>query len=237
MIRVTTCLILFLGFASAGLVGCYATAPLPEDSTDMKVYGNPWKARSSAPERPETQLSDSETTPTSKQRMLWAGGSAPLTAKVASAPVVLSPTGRVPRLAVMDIEDRSETLKPKILSDLTEYLRARITATGKFMVIDRSRQGKALKVIMKREKSESYKDCYSKQCQVPLGQALSADSIARASLTRIGGTYALSIEIVDLAKEATVAGAIAECAASPRKGVEERLLKVVREVATTLAGR
>ena len=137
----------------------------------------------------------------------------------------------------MDIEDRSGSLKSKILGDLTEYLRDRITATGKFLVIDRSRQGKALKTIMKKEKSESYRDCYSKQCQVPLGQALSADSIARASLTRIGGTYALSIEIVDLAKEATVAGAIAECPVSPRKGVEERLLKAVREVAETLGSR
>jgi len=136
----------------------------------------------------------------------------------------------------MNIEDRSNSVRGKILEDLTEYLRARLTATGRFLVIDRSRQGKALKQILKKEKSESYRECYSKQCQVPLGQALSADSIMRASLTKIGGTYALSVEIVDLAKEATVSGAVAECPVSPKKGLEERLLQVVREIATTLGG-
>jgi len=216
------------------LLACYASAPLPDDASEVLKSTNPWKGVEKR--KPVVAAPSVESVPPqSNQRMMWAKGSQGEAA--VAAPTLTSRMARMPRLAVMDIDDRSGSVRDRVLGDLTEYLRARLTATGRFLVIDRSRQGKALKVIMKREKSESYRECYSKQCQIPLGQALSADSIMRAKLSKIGGTYALSVEIVDLAKEATVSGAVAECSAKPKKGLDGRLLQVVRDIVKDLESR
>ena len=61
--------------------------------------------------------------------------------------------------------------------------------------------------MIKEMKKESYKACNDKNCQIPLGQALSADTIMRTTITYFGGVYTISSELIDLAKEATVIGA------------------------------
>lgn len=108
------------------------------------------------------------------------------------------------KLAVMEFEDRSGTLSEKTLSDATEYIRSAFVASNKFIVIAKERQEKVMITEMKKE---SYKLCNDKNCQIPLGQALSADTILRTSINSLGGVYVITAELIDLAKEATVVGA------------------------------
>lgn len=104
----------------------------------------------------------------------------------------------------MEFEDRSGTLSEKTLSDATEYIRSAFVASNKFIVIAKERQDKVMIAEMKKE---SYKLCNDKNCQIPLGQALSADTILRTSINSLGGVYVITSELIDLAKEATVVGA------------------------------
>ena len=108
------------------------------------------------------------------------------------------------KLAVMEFEDRSGTLSEKTLSDATEYIRSAFVASNKFIVIAKERQEKVMIAEMKKE---SYKLCNDKNCQIPLGQALSADTILRTTINSLGGVYVITSELIDLAKEATVIGA------------------------------
>ena len=154
---------------------------------------------------------------------------------VCGAPQVRAATPR-PKMAVMEMEDRSKTLTPALQAKLTDYLRTRLVASGDFVVIDRGRQSKTLKRLIDEAKKESYKECYDKGCQIPLGKALSADSIVRLFVEELADTYVVSVEHIDLAKEASVGGGVAECAADPAKGREKRLMLSIRSVAEQLAG-
>ncbi len=142
------------------------------------------------------------------------------------------------KLAVMTLEDRSGDLSPQLVDDLTDYLRTQIARRGRFVVIDKSRQADALKKVVGQARKESYKACYDANCQIPLGRSLSADTILRVRLTRIGSTYQLNAEMVDLAKEAVDPGAagLVEIPANPTKGREDRLLQAMRRIAAQIAG-
>ena len=108
------------------------------------------------------------------------------------------------RLAVMEFEDRSGSLSKQMLSDATEYLRGALISANKYIVIAQERQSQAM---VKDMKKESYKECNDKNCQIQLGQALSADTILRTTITRLGKTFVIASELIDLEKEATVVGA------------------------------
>ncbi len=142
------------------------------------------------------------------------------------------------KLAVMTLEDRSGELSGTLVDDLTDFLRTQIAHRGTFIVIDKSRQAEALKKMVGDARKESYRACYDEHCQIPLGQALSADTILRVKLTRIGSTYQLTAEVVDLAKEAVdpgMAGSV-EIPAEPHSGRDDRLLQGMRQIARQIAG-
>ena len=133
------------------------------------------------------------------------------------------------KIAVMDVEDLSGTLDPNLLKSATEYLRSKLVATGLYVVIDKTRQQEKLKGIIKDSKKESYQECFDKNCQIPLGQALAADNILRSSITFFGGMYSIATELVDLAKEATVAGLVADFDGSP-KGMRDAINKIIDDM-------
>ena len=133
------------------------------------------------------------------------------------------------KIAVMDVEDQSGTLDPNILKSATEYLRSKLVATGLYVVIDKTRQQEKLKGLIKDSKKESYMECFDKNCQVPLGQALAADNILRSSITLFADVYTMSTELVDLAKEATVAGLVADFDGSP-KGMRDAINKIIDDM-------
>ncbi len=106
-------------------------------------------------------------------------------------------------LAVMEFDDLSGNLPKEMLSGATEYMRSAFVASNKFIVIAKERQEKAM---IKKMKEESYKLCNDKNCQIPLGKALSADTILRTSINFFGGTYTITSELISLEKEATEVG-------------------------------
>lgn len=134
-----------------------------------------------------------------------------------------------PKLAVMSIEDQSGKMTEKVLNSASTLLRMHLASSGEFIVIDESRQNKMLEEIIREKKKESYKMCYDNKCQIPLGQALSADTILRSTVTELGGTYSLGVELVDLAKEAVTKAANAEFDGT-EKGAAEAVKKIVREL-------
>ena len=98
----------------------------------------------------------------------------------------LCATAQKQKLAVMEFEDRSETLDKKMLANAADYLRGEFVSANTFIVIAKERQQKVLIEEMKRE---SHKICYDDSCQIPLGQALSADTILRTSINFFGGVH------------------------------------------------
>ena len=132
------------------------------------------------------------------------------------------------KLAVMEFEDLSGKLSKKMLSVATEQIRSKFVASNKFIVIAKERQENAM---IKQMKKESYKLCNDKNCQIPLGQALSADTILRTTITFFGGTYTITSELIDLAKEATTKGAQASF-----DGGEESLSMALDNVVAQIIG-
>lgn len=136
------------------------------------------------------------------------------------------------KVAVLEIEDSSKSFDPALLANATEMLRGRLSATGRFVVIDKSRQAEMLKKMVKESKQESWKECYDNSCRIQLGQALSADTMLRSTISCLGEECQFSCELVDLAKEATIHGATAEFNKKETKG----LLEAIRTVVGTLGG-
>ena len=132
------------------------------------------------------------------------------------------------KLAVMEFEDLSGKLSPQMLSGATEYMRGAFVSTNKYVVIAKERQEKAM---IKEMKKESYKSCNDKNCQIPLGQALSADTILRTTINFFGGFYTITSELIDLAKEATVSGAKQNF-----DGSERSLVMAIDRIVVQIAG-
>jgi hypothetical protein len=142
-----------------------------------------------------------------------------------------------PILAVMDIQDRNNILDDMLMDNLTEYLRGLLTESGNYIVIDRGRQAQAVKKVVKKAKKDSYKTCYDRSCQVPLGKALAADKIVITSIMKIGSRFILKAEIIDLASEASEEGATAKADASPLEGQEDRIARALDEIVEKLCAK
>jgi len=146
-----------------------------------------------------------------------------------SVAVLLSAQERQTKLAVMEIEDQSGRLPKKMLETAAEALRTELVASNKFIVISKDRQRRTM---IKEEKKETWKECYDNQCRIQLGQALAADHILTGIVTYFGKRYTLTVEMIDLAKEATVKGAKAEF-----DGTEEGLAEAIKSIAAQIAGK
>lgn len=133
------------------------------------------------------------------------------------------------KLAVMEIEDKTGQFGTGVLETAADFLRAEFVSSGKFVVIDKTRQAEKIKDLIKEQKKETWKECYDRNCRIELGQALAADHILYASITQFGGSYTLAVEMLDLAKEAIVGGAKADFAddeASLKKAIQSIVFKM-----------
>lgn len=111
------------------------------------------------------------------------------------------------KVAVTRIHNKSDAFEHQEVGKATQYLRSTVTSVEQFIVIDESRQKQKLEELVDREKKKSYKECYSKSCQIPLGQQLAADSLLRSQLIQFDSNRCLfSVELIDLAKEAGIGG-------------------------------
>ncbi len=137
------------------------------------------------------------------------------------------------KMAVMQLHDSDGVLKKKLQNQITDYLRVVAGGTGHFMVIDKSRQEKSFRKLVRASKKEAYKDCYDTSCQIPLGMAISADTLLRSSVTRFGNIYILTLELFDLAREAAIASSTSKCDGSEEgfaASVETAVEKLVEQL-------
>ena len=133
-------------------------------------------------------------------------------------------------LAVMDLQisGARKHLEDDTLVALTDQLRVYLAERG-LRVVDRSSQEAAMKALVQAEKKRSYATCVDTSCQIPLGKALAASHILRASTARFGGTCTVNGELVELRTEVTVAAGSTRASCG-----EEDLLSAVEGLAEQL---
>jgi len=134
------------------------------------------------------------------------------------------------KLAVMDIEDLSGKLSEDTLSGASEYFRVIFAQTNRYIIISKDRQKNQISDLRKKYNTDpSYKSCTDKNCQIQLGQALSADLIVKTSVSFFAGSYTLASELIDLEKEATIIAATEECDGSP-KDIKNAINNLVKKI-------
>jgi hypothetical protein len=131
-----------------------------------------------------------------------------------------------PIVAVFNIEAKGVKFGRRALSNLSDYLAARLAATGNFQVVPRAELRKRLR----QQKKKSYKACYDHNCQVELGRELAAQKSLATSVMKMGRNLCvLTSTIYDLKRAATERGATAEGPCT-RKGIMESIKSVVRQL-------
>jgi len=143
------------------------------------------------------------------------------------------------KLAVMEFEDMSGKIEENILANATEYLRVVFASTNRYIIISKDRQKETIKDMRKKFNNDpSYKACTDKNCQIQLGQALSADLIVKTTVTSFAGSYTLSSELIDLEKEATIIAAKEDYDGSDRalKTAIDKLVEKIVKVETEVNG-
>lgn len=143
------------------------------------------------------------------------------------------------KLAVMEFEDMSGTIEENILANATEYLRVVFASTNRYIIISKDRQKDTIKDMRKKFNTDpSYKSCTDKNCQIQLGQALSADLIVKTTITSFAGSYTISSELIDLEKEATIIAAKEDYDGSDKalKTAIDKLVEKIVKVETEVNG-
>lgn len=112
---------------------------------------------------------------------------------------LLVAAGGPPIVAVFDIEDRGAKLNRDTVSNLTDYLAAKLTASGSYHVIPNEQ----VRDRLRSQKAESYKTCYDQSCQIEIGKELAAGKSISTKLLRIGKTCVVTVSVYDLASAAT----------------------------------
>ena len=146
------------------------------------------------------------------------------------------------KLAVMDLEDLSGKLSEETLTGASEYFRVIFAQTNRYIIISKDRQKDQISSLRKQYNTDpSYKSCTDKNCQIQLGQALSADLIVKTSVSFFAGFYTLASELIDLEKEATIIAATEEYDGTPQalrtaiKNIVKKIVQAETEVNAAVA--
>ena len=135
------------------------------------------------------------------------------------------------KLAVTEFEDLSGEIQPEVLANATEYLRVGFASTNRYIIISKERQREQISDLRKKFNTDpSYKSCTDKNCQIQLGQALSADLIVKTTVSAFAGVYTISSELIDLEKEATIIAAKEDYDGSQqalRTAIDKLVVKIV----------
>lgn len=95
-------------------------------------------------------------------------------------------------IAVFDLETTGKVDKD-VIRPLTESIRREIVKSGKYEVIDRGNMDKIL-----GEQKFQLSGCVSGQCIVEVGQLLGVGKIITGSVSMVGKTYYLSLQLVNV---------------------------------------
>ncbi len=138
--------------------------------------------------------------------------------------VLLSAQQKKQTLAVLEIEDRGAGMTPELLATGSDYLRGRLVAANVFLVVPKDA---VMRAVIKEQKKESWRDCYDPACRVDLGHALAADTVLSSMVMKLGDSYTVTAELVDIAKEVTIRGASGAFDGSEEafKGLIDKMVK------------
>jgi hypothetical protein len=139
-------------------------------------------------------------------------------------PINIQAGGAGPILALFDMEDRGSGLKPQVLSNLVDYLAAKLTEGG-YKVVPRDQ----LLQRIKAQQKKSHKSCYDQSCQIELGRELAAQKSLSTKILRIGDTCQVTAVLYDLRQSTTDTAATAEAPCNVNK-----LLGAVKEISRKL---
>ena len=86
---------------------------------------------------------------------------------------------------------------------LSEYAATQLAADHRYAIVPTSEIRRALR----REKAESFAQCYDEACQIELGKEVAANLALSMTLTRIGRTCVTSMRLYDLRTASTLRAA------------------------------
>ncbi len=129
-----------------------------------------------------------------------------------------------PIVAVFEIEGHESGIKKKLLTNLTNFLAAKLTEGG-YQVIPQAQ----IRHRLRNQKNTSYQECFEQNCQIEIGRELAAQKSLSSRIMKIGNRCQLTATLYDLRKSA------AEQAATARgKCDEDSLLESVEKLALKL---
>ena len=131
------------------------------------------------------------------------------------------------RLAIIDIEDKSGNFDLDTLSKATEYMLNQFISSNKYTIIPKDRQENAIIKIMKEN---SYKSCYAENCQIQLGQELSADTVLSTAITYFGGVYTLRAAFMNLEKAVIEQGVSSDFIENDEESLRDAIDDIVAQI-------
>ena len=141
------------------------------------------------------------------------------------SPLNFAAAGDGPIVALFDLQDKGSGIKAQTLSNLADFLAARL-AQGGYQVVPRDQIKERLRAAAK----ESYKECYDQSCQIELGRELAAQKTLAVKILRIGDKCQVAASLYDLRRAAAELAATAEADCEN----EESLLAAVKSIGEQL---
>jgi hypothetical protein len=126
----------------------------------------------------------------------------------------------LPIVAVFDFQNNGAKLDAQQLRSLSEYLSLRF-AEGCFQVVPRQQ----IMERLRKQKEDSYKSCYDRNCQIELGREVSAQKIVESQILKIGDGCSVGAKLYDL-KKATTEIAATENVACQIKDISAAIDKI-----------
>lgn len=130
-----------------------------------------------------------------------------------------------PVIAVFDIENRGASFEAAALSNLTDYLAARLSENG-YQLVPRAE----IKTRLREAQAESYRECFDQACQIELGKELAAEKTVSTQILKIADTCQVTSVMYDLRTASTERAATAEAQCDERS-----LLEAIKTIVTKLS--
>jgi hypothetical protein len=148
--------------------------------------------------------------------------------KAALARLKPSPEASPPAgvLAVFELQASLGLLPEGVAANLTEYLAAKLAATGRFKVVP----GETVRQAIRDRQRESYKKAYGQEFQIELGRAVAANQLLSTQLLATGKACILSASFYDIKSESTQAAVSVECGCTTEElpaGLDKLVRKLV----------
>ncbi len=132
-----------------------------------------------------------------------------------------------PIVVIFDIQVKSLSLKADVVSGLTDYLVARVAASGLYQVVPRDQ----IRERLTERKKDSYKTCYDQSCQIEIGKELAANKALSAQVLKVGKKCVVTMTLYDLGRAATDIGETTEGGCG-----EDDIMKLIRAAVDRITG-